>query len=260
MGENTLRYHPRESVNTYWRRRFLVLVSCLAVLAFAAWGISQALRIIPASGASSSSGNGRQGPAGGGTPGSNHGGTGPGSGHHPGSPSKGTGSTPASTSSGQPGHTLQPSPSPSHSGSPSPSASRRKSGSGKPAACAQGAVVLTLSATQLTFGTRQTPAFSLAVVSTQKATCSFNIGSAHLAVVVMEGKTRIWSSADCPTGVRSQVTELKRGVPTVVTVTWDKRTSAPGCSGQARRARRGEYSAYAVQRSITSALTTFRLD
>ena len=119
--------------------------------------------------------------------------------------------------------------------------------------------MLSLSASQVHFGSGQQPAFSLSVVSTQPANCSFNVGPGHLAVVIKEGTARIWSSADCVNGTGSLVTALSRGVPTVVTVDWSRRTSSPGCSGPARAVPSGTYTAYAVEGSIVSPPVTFRL-
>jgi hypothetical protein len=120
--------------------------------------------------------------------------------------------------------------------------------------------VISLSSTQVTFGARQRPQFSLSVVSTQPNPCSFNVGSAHLALVIREGPTRIWSSADCSRAAASLVTALRRGVPTVVSVGWGRGTSAPGCTSQARQVPPGTYTGYVVDGSLTSEPVTFRLN
>jgi hypothetical protein len=119
--------------------------------------------------------------------------------------------------------------------------------------------VLSLSASQVHFGARQQPAFSLSVVSTQPADCSFNVGPGHLAVVIKEGPARIWSSADCVNGTGSLVTALRRGVPTVVAVDWNRRMSSPGCGGMSRAVPAGSYTAYAVEGSIVSPAVNFRI-
>jgi hypothetical protein len=119
--------------------------------------------------------------------------------------------------------------------------------------------VLSVFAGQTQFGPKDSPTFELSIVSTQPAECTFNIGSAHLALVIKEGSTRIWSSADCAVGTPSLDAALGRGVPTVVTVTWNRKTSAPGCSGRTMRVPSGSYTAYAVDGAITSQPITFRL-
>jgi hypothetical protein len=148
----------------------------------------------------------------------------------------------------------------SHS-SPAPRPSAAKSGSGgsTPPSCSWHSIVLSLFATQASFGPGQQPAFSLNVVSTQPADCSFNIGSGHLALVIKEGSARIWSSADCTSGTGNLVAALRRGIPTVVTIGWDKQTSAPGCAGAAHTVPAGRYAAYAVDGSHVSLPVMFRV-
>jgi hypothetical protein len=99
----------------------------------------------------------------------------------------------------------------------------------------------------------------MTIVSTQSAECSFNLGPAHLALVIKEGQVRVWSSADCATGSGSLISALKRGVPTVLPVTWHRRTSAPGCSGPVNRVPPGVYRAYVIDGSLTSAPLTFSI-
>jgi hypothetical protein len=148
----------------------------------------------------------------------------------------------------------------SHS-SPAPRPSAAKSGFGgfKPASCSWHSIVLSLTASQASYGPGQQPAFSLSVVSTQAAACSFNVGSGHLALVIKEGLARIWSSADCATGTGNLVAALKRGIPTVVTIGWDKQISAHGCAGPPHAVPAGRYTAYAVNGSHVSSPVMFRL-
>jgi hypothetical protein len=103
------------------------------------------------------------------------------------------------------------------------------------------------------------PTFDVSVVSTQRADCSFNIGAGHLALVIKRGQVRVWSSADCVAATRGLVAVLQRGVPTVVTIGWSKKTSSPRCNGHARLVSPGTYQAYAQDSSLTSAPVGFRL-
>ena len=70
--------------------------------------------------------------------------------------------------------------------------------------------MLSVFAGQTQFGPKDSPTFELSIVSTQPAECTFNIGSAHLALVIKEGSTRIWNSADCPVGTPSLDAALGR--------------------------------------------------
>jgi hypothetical protein len=206
----------------YWQRRFLVLAAGLAGFYLAAWGVSQALRVSP--------------PA-----------------------SRGTVVTTHIQRSATPEATATPAGTASSPGAgkhPSPRASQHPI---RPAFCARRDIVLSLLPAQTAFGSGQTPSFSLSVVSTQKSACSFNLGPAHLALVIKEGPARIWSSADCARPNAALITVLARGVPTDVTITWPRKTSAPGCPGPAQQAPPGVYTGYAVNGTITSAPVTFRL-
>jgi hypothetical protein len=233
---------------TYWRRRCLTLAVGLAVLAAASWGLSQALRVHSAgkspTGTLRTAGNGSGSRAGGHAAAGQHGVTTGSQGGH------GSGGSPGTSGRGR---VTRPSP------APKPTATTSGFAGFKPAFCSWHAIVLSLSASQVHFGSGQQPAFSLSVVSTQPTDCSFNVGSGHLAVVIKEGPARIWSSADCVNGTGSLVTALRRGVPTVVSVGWDRRTSSPGCGGPARAVPAGTYTASTVEGSIVSPPVTLRL-
>jgi hypothetical protein len=128
-----------------------------------------------------------------------------------------------------------------------------------PAFCARDEIVLSLFAGQTQFGSRQWPAFEVSVVSTQQPECSFNVGSEHIALVVKEGPALIWSSADCAAGATGLIAALKRGVPTVLAISWNRKTSAPGCSGRQATVPPGLYTAYAVDGDQSSTPVNFRL-
>ena len=239
---------PAEPSATYWRRRFIILAAGLAVLAAGSWGLSQALQVhpagkspngtLPTSRSSSGPRAGTTGAAGqrGASAGSQNGHSSGGS----------AGQSGAGTATGP-------------SAAPKPTVTTSGFAGFKPAFCSWHSIVLSLSASQVQFGSGQEPAFSLSVVSTQPTDCSFNVGPGHLAVVIKEGPARIWSSADCVNGTGSLVTALRRGVPTVIAIDWNRRTSSPGCSGPARAVPAGSYTAYAVEGSIVSPPVTLRL-
>ena len=78
------------------------------------------------------------------------------------------------------------------------------------------------------------PEFRITVVNTGSGSCEF--GTESLDVRITSGSDRIWSSAECRDG-ESPEKNLKRGVPYVETVTWDR---ARGCDGD-NPARPGTY-------------------
>ncbi len=239
-----------EPAVTYWRRRFLVLAAGLATLGAAAWSLSEAITVHPRVPGHATTGHGPSGgavaPQGGGSPTGAAAGTHHGHGNASGAPA-GAGTKASHRPSS--GHKPQASP------SPSPGVS----GGFKPKFCSWHSIVLSVSANQIDFAPGQRPTFSLSVVSTQPTDCSFNVGSGHLALVIKEGPARIWSSADCAAGTGSLVTALRRGVPTVVAVSWHEKTSAPGCNGPVRSVPAGTYTAYAADGPLVSSPVTFRL-
>jgi hypothetical protein len=77
------------------------------------------------------------------------------------------------------------------------------------------------------------------------------MGTRFVSVVVAAGR-RVWSSADCVSGNGSNMTVLTRGVPAVLRVSWDRRTSSPGCGGTSQKAAPGEYKVTAVAGQVRS--------
>jgi len=111
--------------------------------------------------------------------------------------------------------------------------------------CPAGAVVLSLFDSQAIYTRRQTPEFEVDVVSTASRSCSFNIGARYLVLAITAGSKDIWTSADCAEGQASLVTTLRRGVPTVVPITWNGQHSGPGCPVPGAPAAAGTYTATA---------------
>ena len=283
MGGNSYDTYGEGSASTYWRRRFIVLAIGLVILGLAAWALSSALAVQPESASRASRADRPSQPA--------RTGPGPGNGHGADSGSLHTGGSsggrsgaagPGKTESGAHGSGAGHSGGQASGGQAADSRSAGRSGPGAagsgrsqnvktgagqvaghgtilPAFCGRRDIVLSVFAGQTQFGPKDSPTFELSIVSTQPTECTFNIGSAHLVLVIKEGPATIWSSADCPTGTASLDAALARGVPTVVTVTWNRKTSAPGCSSRTTRVPPGAYSAYAVDSTQTSEPVTFRL-
>jgi len=240
MGGNTFGYRQPEAAGTYWRRRFIILTVGFVVFGAAAWSLSSALAV--SQGASRTprpavrSGHDRHGTHRKSTKTRSHPTTKPHPHAHSVAASAPSNPAPASTAGQATGH-----------------------GMILPAFCARRDIVLSLFTGQTQFGPGERPSFDVNVVSTQLAECSFNIGSRHLALVIREGPALIWSSADCPAGAGGLDAALSRGVPTVLSISWDEKTSAPGCSGRTIKAPPGVYTAYAVEDNLTSPPVTFRL-
>jgi hypothetical protein len=112
-------------------------------------------------------------------------------------------------------------------------------------------------ASQASYGPGQPPEFDLDVVSVADQTCAVNVGPRHLALVITADGKRVWGSADCAAAPGSLVTDLTRGVPAILPVTWDLQTSAPGCAAAPRQAAAGSYVATASDGGVISSPVTF---
>ena len=87
--------------------------------------------------------------------------------------------------------------------------------------------------------------------------CAFNIGPEYLTVVIRAHGNQVWSSADCATGRRSVTTELVRGVPAILPVSWNLKKSGPGCAKTSRKKLAGRFVAAASDGSIASNAVRF---
>jgi hypothetical protein len=249
MGDTTFGYKQQLTAGSYWRRRFIALSIGLAVLGTLSWAVSAALSVSQTGGPAIT----RHGGTGHGSP-PRTGGTAPAA-----APGKHTGG-----SQGQPSSHGRTAPATGTTSgtatSPKPTPSGKSSYPGiRPVFCGRRDIVLRLDASQASFGPKQLPTFAMIIVSTQSAECSFNLGPGHLALVIKEGPVRVWSSADCVSGSGSLISALKRGVPTALPITWNRRTSSPGCSGPVTKVPAGVYTGYVTEGSLASAPLTFRI-
>jgi hypothetical protein len=223
MGTTTLSKSApeRPTASIYWRRRFVALVIGLSVLALVAWALSGAM-----GGSSPAANNAATKPV--------HG-TLPAAGSHPSG-----GTQPQRNQGGQP-------------------APRHSQAGPRLHPCAAADIVLSVVSSQASYTVRQSPEFELSVVSVAAQTCTFDIGARHVWLQIAAGPVRIWSSAECAEGQASLVTQLRRGVPTVVPIGWNGQISGPGCPGPGTRAAAGSYTAVASDGPGSSNLLAFRL-
>ncbi|TDE28094.1 hypothetical protein [Actinomadura sp. 6K520] len=85
--------------------------------------------------------------------------------------------------------------------------------------CTDQDLVFTMSAPGNIFTGSEQPQFRVTVVNTRKGSCIFDTNS--LDVRITSGSDDIWSSAECRRGDSSKKT-LKRGIPHVDTITWNR--------------------------------------
>ncbi len=81
----------------------------------------------------------------------------------------------------------------------------------------------------------------LTITSASKKACTFSESSSDLLVVISAGKTAIWDSTVCKSGLVSEDVKLSPGWSTVVPVEWSGRGSGPACSKKEGWATPGTY-------------------
>ena len=234
------------SADAYWRRRLFALVAGLAVLGLLAWAVG---------GASAR-------PTAATTPLHHH--------HAPkpsvpavgGLPTPSGSASPTPSATGQSrhahggSHATQPA-KPKAKHTPAPAATGAHSRGGD---CQAADVVLTLTETSNSYGPATRPEFGIDVVSTASQTCTFNVGTRHLTLLVKSGGVRVWNSADCAgQSGASPVAKLKRGVPLQLQMTWGRRLSSPGCPMPRAAARPGAYTVTASAGHLHSHTLVFDL-
>ncbi len=219
----------------YWRRRAIALGAGIVLVGLVAWSVNGALSGGPATPSAQISrvtASHRGPPAGSGSP----------------APRTAAPSPSAAATTGHPASRRSGGGHPGKGGA---------AGGGRPAgqagACPQNDIVLSLFAPQYNYPAHESPQFQVDVVSIAPVPCTFALGAGHVQLLVKSGGIhRIWDSADCARPAGPQVTRLARGVPLVLPLSWDRKTSVPGCRVPRRPARAGTYTATAYSGRLSS--------
>ena len=224
------RSHPaRVSQATYWRRRITVLGAAAGLLTALSWAVNGML--------TARSTAGQAAPAG------STGAAAPAPAHISDSPA-----------------VKAPSPAPrSSSVPPKHRPSRQAHASAATLACARGSVALSVSSPQYFYEPGRTPSFTVHAVSRAGRPCRFNMSPKFVSVVIASGDRRIWSSADCASGASSTMVAIASGKPAALRVSWNRRTSSPGCGESGHLVRPGEYQVSAVAGRLHSRTANFVL-
>ena len=245
MGMNAPRDQQRApQPDIFWRRRVVALALGIAILGLLAWAVNGVVGGGTATGQTANAGHlTKSGGISAGTPATAPGGTATVQASAQGTPSV-------------PSHT----PAPSAAPTPSPAPTHRAvttAHSGN--SCPAGDVVISLMAAQDSYGTQVLPEFEVTIVSTAAQTCTFDVGAKNLQLIIESGPARVWGSSDCAPGVGSKITELARGVPTVLRISWDRKTSVRGCQLVRTPALPGTYTATAYSGRLSSNTLVFVL-
>ncbi|MEO3813368.1 hypothetical protein ABGB17_30590 [Sphaerisporangium sp. B11E5] len=120
-------------------------------------------------------------------------------------------------------------------------------------------LVLSLHAESRVYAAGRTPSFLLTVVNTGHLSCAVDLGRRAVETMITSGGDRIWSTTDCVSGPGRDMHTLRRGVPHVTEVRWDRRRSGPDCHSERPRARPGTYVATARLGALRSHELIFHL-
>jgi hypothetical protein len=120
--------------------------------------------------------------------------------------------------------------------------------------CDDGTVVVGLTPTSTVYSGKVHPRFGLSVVNTGRRTCTYDVGPKSLQVTIASGPDRVWSSARCAGGPGSNVQMLRRGVPYLATLDWNRKR----CDGDSHAAA-GTYVISARGAGIKTRREIFRL-
>jgi hypothetical protein len=227
---------PDPGADTYWQRRFFTLLAVLGVVGLLAWACSGI-----GSGGNSASTSGR-----------------PYSAAYSSASATPTSPAPASPSPGASASVpATPKTSPTASGRAKP-VQKAPAATG-PTACPPADLVLTVTARRASYGSAAGPSFQVDIVSTDAATCTLDTGPAALRLVVLHGSTVAYNSGSCLHGARKQIISLRRGVPVVTSMAWNKHETAPGCPTTVLAATNRTYAAVAQAGGAQSPRSSFRL-
>ncbi|MEV1167307.1 hypothetical protein [Nonomuraea sp. NPDC049784] len=85
------------------------------------------------------------------------------------------------------------------------------------------------------------PTFMVTLVNIGPVMCTADVGPRAMEVRITSGEDRIWSTADCVSGVGSELKKLQRGVPYVRSLEWDRHRSSTDCRATPATALPGTY-------------------
>ena len=211
---------PRPS-SVYWRRR-MVLVAGLLVLLVGGWLVLSGLRTDGASAQGSEP------------------------------------DPPASPGTGSPRENPSPEPSPSSEPTTSPSGSAAAASQTPDCGDSEISVVVAPDKTAYPAGTN--PHITMTITSQSESDCVRDIGSSANEIKITSGGHPVWSSNDCDTSGASSKQVLTSGARAQVSLTWERKLSAPGCPSDAGDAAPGSYQVQGSNGEVVSDEVTFVLE
>ena len=133
-----------------------------------------------------------------------------------------------------------PSPDPEASASDAPSSAASPEPAAAPA-CSDSDIQVAVSSDQETYPPGQNPQLTLTIRNAAGQDCVRDIGSGANEIVITSGGYHVWSSDDCDPSQASNDEVLPPDAEAAVTLTWERKLSAAGCSGDGSAAQAGTY-------------------
>lgn len=216
-------FHPVGSrpPSVYWRRRFVLLASVIAVLAL----LAITVKVLVSDGSGGS-------PAAGGTPGTS---TRTSPKPHPSPPTTGSSSS-RHTTPADPANSTHPK---SSASSPSDPASSSSTDPARPCAPANLALAAVTNKAQYKVGEQLT--LSIRVTNKGSAACVVDLGDPQVLLKVYNGESRVWGSHDCEVTPGKVERTLMARQAVKVSIVWSGLSARPNCAGARQRVGAGSY-------------------
>jgi len=127
-----------------------------------------------------------------------------------------------------------------------------------PSACPDSALKLETDTDEARYPVGGKPEITLVVGNTSEVTCTRDLGTKAVELLIFSGEDRVWSSDDCSKGNGSAVVKLKPGARSAVMLTWQGKRSKPECEGSREQAKPGTYRVVARVGTLRSEGAVFR--
>lgn len=119
--------------------------------------------------------------------------------------------------------------------------------------------MLSLFTTAPSYAQHALPAFDVYAVSTSASACTITYGPGAVQVMVTRQGHVVWNSEACKPQPGTPV-RLTLGVPQELTVTWNRKATAPsGCAGVLPAGASGTFDVVAIMAGRSSPVRTFSL-
>jgi hypothetical protein len=217
-------FHPvgSQPASVYWRRRFVLLASIIALIVLAMLTLKVVLSGGGPGGTAASGATNTQAPR---------------SPHH----SKQKSSPKPKPSKHQSSH-----PRPAHSPSTTPADKPSATGSATgPKRCAPSDLALAAATNSPTYKVGDQPTLAIQVTNKSSAACVVDLADPQIVLRVYNGESRVWGSHDCQVTPGTNDRTLMAGATVKVSIIWSGLSSQPNCAGTRQRVGAGTYTLYA---------------